>query len=525
MLTRTLTASLVALMLLIGGCSFGTGSGGPANKTMTVEMAFTFTSLDPPAQIGDTSLLAGSQIYQTLLQVDQADPSKVDPNLAESYVASLDGRSVTLKLRHDVRFSDGTPMTSDDVVFSLNRFLNLGTATSETFLGGLAFTALDKYTVVVSSVTPNLSMVFRLAYPQVSIVNSKLVKANGGTDATNANTTDTATQYLNSHSAGSGPYVLVSNDPQVQIVLKANPNYWGPKPVYSQLVFRNVPPATELLDVQRGQHTVALSISANQASTLDRSKLNIETSPSSETFQLDLSQNPANSPATSNPDFRQALRYGIDYAALVRLAGLGAVQAQGLLATGIPGALPANQLLSRDVTKAKSFLAQSGLKNPTFTLTYATDSNPYGIDYGVLAQEIQANLKEIGINVILSPTTINIMFRSFFTPHTKLQAVLTKHGGDDPATLLNVVPGRVVGLFLDWTAGTDPALDALVTEFANATTAAQRDALAVQLGNAVNADGVCIPILRGPFVLVTSKDVSGIKLVPNILMIRFWDVA
>src|SRR6202012_3788296 len=102
----------------------------------------------------------------------------------------------------------------------------------------------------------------------LGIVNSKLVKAHGGSDAKNAAKADTAESFLNTTSAGSGPYTLKSYDVTSQVVLQANPSYWGPKPKFSTVIVRNVSAPAQLLDVQRGTNEIALDLSPSQAQSL-----------------------------------------------------------------------------------------------------------------------------------------------------------------------------------------------------------------------------------------------------------------
>src|SRR5262249_29864041 len=129
------------------------------------------------------------------------------------------------------------------------------------------------YTVVLRTLTPEAQLPSILANPSTGIVNSKLVKAHGGTDAADASTADKAEAWLNSPGsagAGSGPYELESYEPQSQVVLRANPDYWGSKrPLFGTVVVRNMPAPAQLLNIQRGSHQIALDLSSDQAQTLE----------------------------------------------------------------------------------------------------------------------------------------------------------------------------------------------------------------------------------------------------------------
>jgi ABC-type transport system substrate-binding protein len=94
--------------------------------------------------------------------------------------------------------------------------------------------------VVLTSSTPNTAIPAIVTNPALGIVDAAKVQATGGTDASNAATADKAESSLNSTSEGSGPCTLSSFSLTSQVVLKANPHYWGSKPKYPEIVIRNV---------------------------------------------------------------------------------------------------------------------------------------------------------------------------------------------------------------------------------------------------------------------------------------------
>ena len=90
-------------------------------------------------------------------------------------------------------------------------------------------------------------------------------------------------------------------------------------------------------------------------------------------FFLLTNDNPKVSKITSNPQFQQAVRYGINYASLVQLAGKGAVQAAGIIPTMFLGSLPAGSGATYNLAKAKAALAASGVGHPTLNMVYPSD--------------------------------------------------------------------------------------------------------------------------------------------------------
>src|SRR5207245_3860257 len=121
-----------------------------------------------------------------------------------------------------------------------------------------------------------------------------------------------------------------------------NAQYWGAtKPKFSNVVVRNMIAPTQLINIQRGSHEVAIDLSADQAKTLQgKSNLKVSLQPSTWVFWLLANDNPQVSSVTSNKQFQQAVRYALDYKAIVGLAGPGAIQAPGIIPSMLLGSLP-----------------------------------------------------------------------------------------------------------------------------------------------------------------------------------------
>ena len=499
-------------LVATAACGSTSATSSSSKGTLVVETSFTYTDADPAVGGGTTGFIVEAQLYDTLVRGDPSTPGKIDPLLAQSWVVAPDGLSVTFKLRHGVKFSDGTPLTSADVVFSLMRteYMN---GVNSSLMTGLTVTATDPYTVVVTSSTPNVFITSDMTFAALGILNSKVVIANGGNDSPNAQKTDTATPWLDKHSEGSGPYELVSVDPSSEIVMKPNPNYWGsPKPLYRSVVIRNEAASAQLLDVQAQPNTMALDLAPQQAVTLPGSKVKVVTVPSLETFTLMLSADCKVSNTTCNLDFRQAVRYAIDYKALLNLAGKGAVQAVGLLPTGIPGALSNGDLISTDLTKAKSLLAASGVTSPSFTLTYASDVSQSGVTLADISTLIQANLQAVGITMKLNPIPNAVMRPLWFAD--KLQAQMQPLGGNtlDASGQIKYISNGHVSKWMGWTTGLDPAADAVATELKSNADPSQEDALIRQQQSTDDEFAVFIPLFVSPIVLAASNSIGNLNI-------------
>ena len=473
-----------------------------------VDTAFQLKTADPGRMFEPTGLLIDHAMYATLLTFKGDDVTKPVPDLAESYTASPDGKVYTFKLRKDAVFSDGTPVTSADVVFSLNRVANVK-GNPSFLMAGITVTAPDASTVVLTSATPNPAIPFIVPNSALGILNSKAVKAAGGTDAAGADTADKAEASLNSKSEGAGPYTLTSYSTTTQVVMEANPKYWGTKPKYEKIIVRNVQANVQKLNVLKGQSQIAVDLSPAQADGIGSSVQTISGA-SPNVFFLFTNNSSTISKITSNPDFQEAVRYGVDYDSLVTLAGKGAVQAQGIIPTMFLGALSSGGI-KRDVTRAKAALAKSGLSNPTVTLSYPSDIQVNGLNFGDLAARVQANLKEIGITVNLAPSAVQTALDSY--RGGKEEMGLWEWGPDypDPSDYLNFLPGQVVGKRANWLAGQSPALEALGKQAAGNIDNTSRGTQYQQIQTMMNQAGPIMPLIQPAQILVAANSLKNVK--------------
>jgi peptide/nickel transport system substrate-binding protein len=475
---------------------------------LVVDKSFDMKTADPQREFEVSGGIVAKALYSTLLTFKGADSATPVPSVASSYTASSDAKTFTFKLRTDIKFSDGTPLTSADVAFSFNRLINIK-GNPSFLLSGVTVAAPDASTVVLTSTTPNPALPFIIPNPALGIVNSKLVKAHGGTDQPGADKADQAESFLNTTSAGSGPYTLTSFSTTSEVDLTANPNYWGAKPYYNKVVVRNIQAPTQLLDVQKGSNEIALDLSPDQASSLSGSSVTVNAIPGPNVFFLLANDNPKISKITSNKHFQNAIRYSIDYAGFVQLAGAGAIQTPGVVPSMFLGALPASSAVQRDLTKAKAELAASGIKNPTVNLGFPSDFTLNGLSFSTMAQKIQANLADAGIKANLTGSPISTALADYRAGTEQLGLWLWGPDYPDPNDYLVFLPGNLVGLRAGWTAGSDPSLEALGQQAASTTDNNLRKQQFQQIQTQLNTDGPFFPIIQAGQVVASSKGVTG----------------
>jgi peptide/nickel transport system substrate-binding protein len=499
--------------LACASAALGATAHHAAGPALVVDNSFTLKTADPQRAFDPTGSIVDRAIYDTLFTYKKGDLAHPIPLLVSSWKATNGAKVFTFQLKRNVHFANGNPLTSADVVFSLNRLINLK-GNPAFLLTGIKISALGKYGVVMRSGTPAGQLPSILANPSTGIVNAKLVKAHGGSAGANASKTDKAESFLNSSAsvgAGSGPYTLQSFSTTSQVTLAPNTHYWGAKkPAFGSVVVRNMIAATQLINIQRGSHEVAIDLSSDQAQTLrSNSKLKVSLQPSTWVFWLFANNNPQISAVTSNKQWQQAIRYGLDYESILSVAGPGAYQTPGIIPSMFLGALPRKEAVKQNVPKAKAALAASGQGSQGVTLEYPSDLTINGVPFTTLAQKVQANLQAIGINVQLSGAPTGTWLTKYRSGQMAFGLSLWGPDYPDPADYLTFAPGDLVGLRAGWAKGADPATEKLASQALVTTNPKKRQALYQQYQRGLNARGPYFPLMQPTQVFVATSDLRN----------------
>ena len=129
--------------------------------------------------------------------------------------------------------------------------------------------APDDYTVVFHLTQPDSAILSKLTYSSLAVLDSQVVKENGGTDAEDASSTDTAQKYLDTTSAGSGMYVMTSYIPDQEIVLEKNENYWGESTNVDKYIIKIQPDSnTQMMTLSSGDIDVAMNMTDDTLSLI-----------------------------------------------------------------------------------------------------------------------------------------------------------------------------------------------------------------------------------------------------------------
>lgn len=350
--------------------------------------------LDPAKASDYADSMLMFNVYDTLVKPKQGEAG-LAPDLAKSW--SVDGTTYTFKLRDDVKFQSGNPLTAQDVVFSLDRMKAIGQGLSYLFGQVESAEAVDAHTVkfnLKSTYSPFLSALLRLP-----IVDKKLVMEHLGDG--DGKMKDWGQAWMTTHAAGSGAYEVVSHNPQQETVMKRNPDYFlgipdaAPDEVHLRY---GLEAATVRTQIPQGQDDITsqwlppevLKALAGQGAQLLHEAGGGE---------LYIKLNTAKAPL-DDVNCRLALANAFDYSTAIKMVAITKDVSQGTPATGaIPrgmlGALPADHAFKRDLDKAKEYLAKCKYKPSDFTLKLSWIAEvPLEERFALL---MQSNFSDIGI--------------------------------------------------------------------------------------------------------------------------------
>ncbi len=169
-------------------------------------------------------------IYETLMIYD-FDNMKLKPHLAERYEISNEGLEITFYLRNDIYFSDGVPITADDVIFTYETVIdpNVDAANlANLYVDVDRAKKINDRTVKFYMKRPYFKALEVLSFWDIGVYPKHIYQFK---DAKQFN-------HRVSNPVGSGPYVFEKWDTGNEIVLRRNENYWGPKPHIKKVVYK-----------------------------------------------------------------------------------------------------------------------------------------------------------------------------------------------------------------------------------------------------------------------------------------------
>ena len=450
-------------------------------------------------------------VYETLYRFGE-DISRPIPHLAESHEV-VDDVNYIFKLRRDVVFSNGAPFTAEDVEFSFERLKYLKSNTS--FLADqiTEVSVIDDYTVSVELTAPDAAFISKITSGGFSIIDKETAEARGAASGPGADTGDTAQEWLDGTSVGTGPYTLSRFTPDIEVVLDANPNYWNGDAAFDQVLFKHMPDTnTQRLMVQRGDIDIALQLTADQAAQMDDSESVQVLSAETMVFSFLLMNNdPEIGGPFADPLVREAIKYALDYEGYKLIAGPGAVTPVNVVQVGFLGALPPRDPGFRNLDRARELLARAGYPDGFSADVFAINYTFQGLNWVKLAEKVKADLGEIGIELEVVSQELTVGLDEY--RGGKWSFAVTGWGPDyiDVNTQLAFLPGRKVGLRANWRAEDNPELAAMGEKAMMETDIAARERLIEEIQREIEKNSPFISIVQHPRQTVSGRDIEGAK--------------
>lgn len=450
---------LAAAALIVASSASLALAGAAPGTTLVVGSSFIIRSIDPGRTVETTSNMINHATYDSLVTFEGEDLKTPKPSLATEWKASEDGKTYTFKLRPNVKFSSGNPLTSADFKWSFERVQNLKSNPAFYLNSVEAIQTPDPLTLVLKLKSPFPALLAMLSSPSLGAVDSKLVAQKGGVSGPDAKEKDKAESFLNSQSAGTGAFILTSYVPEQEVVLVRNPNHWRPAPAVDRIVIRNITePATQKLQVQRGDVDIATALGQDQIAGLKNvPNVSVRSSLAATTFYVLMNNNPEVGQAFSNAKVQEAVRYALDYDGILTIAGAGASRLAGVIPTGFPGALDPRTAFKTDREKAKALLKEAGLSEVKGQITYGSDQVIWGVQMAVLAQKIQADLATVGIQISLNGLPRATALQSYRDAKNQVGVWSWAADYPDGHNFLVYIPGRTVGKRAGWAEEATPA--------------------------------------------------------------------
>jgi peptide/nickel transport system substrate-binding protein len=465
-----------------------------------------FHSLTPNTQLSET-------MFDPLVRTDST--AKPVPSLAESW--TVNGNVWLFKLRPNVKFSDGSPFTADDVVFTYARVPLVPNSPSSytLYLSSVAkVEAVDPLTVKITTKGPS----------PVLLANLSMIPIMSKKDASGPAPEGKTTVELNRGEGliGTGPYKFVSWKRGAEIVLDRNPYYWGAKPAWDKVIYRPISnSAARVAALLAGDVDVIEDPPTDDLPKLKKDKkLYIQETPSVRVIYVALNQSKEVPPGMTgtdgknpltDPRVREALSLAIDRKAIVsRIMGGVAQPAANLLAYPAFGASKKYSVVpNANAARAKELLAAAGYPKG-FTVSLGSPAGRYTNDQRI-AQAVASMWARIGIKTDVETMAPPVFFkkRDSYSFSTYLAGWAASSGEMlNPLTALVVTKDPKLGLgTTNWSHYSNPKVDSLVMEASKTLDDAKRSELLQSAANMAMENYAILPLQFELSVWAMKKDI------------------
>jgi len=385
-------------------------------RTLRLASAFDPQSMDPHALALLYQSRVIGQVYESLVNRDR--DFRPEPSLATSW-KMVDARTWRFALRSNVRFHDGTPLTADDVVFSIERALARTSLRAFQLRGVTGARKVDELTVDLLLSAPDAVLPEKMIF--IGIMSRAWAEKHGVTLPQDFNARQETFAVRNAN--GTGPFVLRRYEPDARLVLAANPDWWGRGTPHgggnvAEAVYTVIQSdATRMAALATGEADFVIDPPFQDVARLQKDKrLKFVSTTDIGTQYLGFDQARAELDSSDvrgrNPfrdlRVRKAVYHAIDIDSIVAKVLRGQATPTGSFVSSlVDGYLPdLDRRLPYDPAKARALLKEAGYPNG-----FSVQLDCVNVTFrAAVCQAISAMLAQVGIRVTFQPSPSALFF-------------------------------------------------------------------------------------------------------------------
>jgi len=368
---------LAAALALAFGLGLALPAAAQPKDTLSIDLPGQPATLDPHVQWDTDSYTVYRNIFDNLVTRD--NDGRIVPQIATAWTHRTP-TEIEFTIRTDVKWHDGTPLTAEDVVFSVRRIINPEFRSPQ-------LSQFDSITAAEVLAPDKVLLRTRVPYP---VLLAQLVKLS---IVPRAYIERVGAERFNLEPMGSGPYRFVSWQRGVRVTLEAYDQYWRGRPPFRTVTFQSVPDeATRIANLRTGRADIIRGINPDSAATL-RSEQRIRLLPAP-TERVGYMFINAQAGPTRDVRVRRAIAHALNRDLLIEalLAGFGR-PTNLVLTPAAFGYIPDIQGYAYDPARARALLREAGAENAelTFLTSPAYDQR--------VVQALQQMIQEVGLRV------------------------------------------------------------------------------------------------------------------------------
>ena len=503
---RLLTVLALALVLAV--------AAAPASaKTLRLAVDADPVSLDPHVQLSGGMLAYSHLVFDPLVRWNQE--MGFDPRLAEKW-ERLDDKTVRFHLRKGVKFHSGNEFTAKDVAWTLDR-LKKSVDYKGLFEVFEPAVVVDDHTIDLKTKVPYPLLLNMATY--IFPMDSKFYTGKTADGMDKAAIVKSGPSFANEHESGTGPFTVEKREQGVQMVFKANPNYWTKRGNIDEIDMRPIKnEATRVASILSGDVDFITPVPPQDYDRLDSAEnVDLITMPGTRVITLQLNQK--RRPELANPKVRQAIVYATNNPGIVKkiLKNRGAAAGQQS-PKGYLGYVA--ELTPRyDLKKAKALLAEAGYADG-LEFSMIAPNNRYVKDEQI-AQAFVSMMARIGIKVNLKTMPKAQYWDQFDAQVADIQMIGWHADTEDSGNFteyLAACPNKDTGAG-QYNSGNycNPKVDELVALSNSETDSAKRAAQLQEIERILYAEAAFVPLHWQGLSWAGSKNLENASEIVNVM--------